>query len=68
MTLSLSDSFYHYFFLVKVLLVPEGHMMTVAFTIGLTTQDLKNHFANELRVPSDFIQITLNGDHTLLVL
>lgn len=41
-------------------------MMTVAFMIGLTTQDLKNHLANELRVPSEFIQITLNGDHTLL--
>ncbi|MCI4381860.1 hypothetical protein PGIGA_G00256870 [Pangasianodon gigas] len=56
---------------VKILLMPEGHMMTVAFTIGLTTQDLKNHFANELRVPSDFIQITLNGnaveDHQTLM-
>lgn len=40
-------------------------MMTVAFMIGLTTQDLKNHFAGELRVPADFIQITLNGEHTL---
>lgn len=46
--------------------MPEGHMMTVAFTIGLTTLDLKNHFANELQVPSEFIQITLNGDHALL--
>ncbi|MCJ8735972.1 hypothetical protein PDJAM_G00253630 [Pangasius djambal] len=56
---------------VKILLMPEGHMMTVAFTIGLTTQDLKNHFANELRVPSDFIQLTLSGnaveDHQTLM-
>ncbi|KAF4081393.1 hypothetical protein AMELA_G00160860 [Ameiurus melas] len=56
---------------VKILLMPEGHMMTVAFMIGLTTQDLKNHFANELRVPSDFIHITLNGnaveDHQTLM-
>ncbi|KAI4873594.1 hypothetical protein NFI96_008799, partial [Prochilodus magdalenae] len=56
---------------VKVLLMPEGHMMTMAFTIGLTSQDLKNHFANELRVPSDIIQITLNGqivdDHQTLL-
>ncbi|KAK3558406.1 hypothetical protein QTP86_018012 [Hemibagrus guttatus] len=56
---------------VKVLLMPEGHMMTVAFMIGLTTEDLKNHFANELRVPSDFIQLTLNGnsaeDHQTLM-
>ncbi|XP_027029299.2 IQ and ubiquitin-like domain-containing protein isoform X1 [Tachysurus fulvidraco] len=47
---------------VKILLMPEGHMMTVAFMIGLTTKDLKNHFANELRVPADFIQLTLNGN------
>ncbi|XP_053340517.1 IQ and ubiquitin-like domain-containing protein [Clarias gariepinus] len=56
---------------VKILLMPEGHMMTVAFMIGLTTQDLKNLFSNELRVPSDVIQITLNGnaieDHQTLM-
>ncbi|XP_022527970.2 IQ and ubiquitin-like domain-containing protein isoform X1 [Astyanax mexicanus] len=46
---------------VKILIMPEGHMMTMAFTIGLTAQDLKNHFASELRVPSDIIQIKLNG-------
>ncbi|XP_066525316.1 IQ motif and ubiquitin-like domain-containing protein isoform X2 [Hoplias malabaricus] len=45
----------------QILLMPEGQMMTKAFTIGLTTQDLKSHFANELRVPSDIIHITLNG-------
>ncbi|XP_062858594.1 IQ and ubiquitin-like domain-containing protein isoform X4 [Trichomycterus rosablanca] len=56
---------------VKILLMPDGHMMTVAFSIGLTTQDLKNHFANELRVPADIIQITLDGkavdDHETLM-
>ncbi|XP_026874591.2 IQ and ubiquitin-like domain-containing protein isoform X2 [Electrophorus electricus] len=56
---------------VKILLMPEGHMMTKAFIIGLTTQDLKNHFASELRVPSDVIKITLNGkaveDHQTLM-
>lgn len=36
-------------------------MMTMAFTIGLTTEDLKNHFATELRVPSNVIQIMLSG-------
>lgn len=46
--------------------MPDGHMMTAAFMIGLTTRDLKDHFANELRVPLDFIKITQNGDHTLL--
>ncbi|KAI5627059.1 IQ and ubiquitin-like domain-containing protein isoform X1 [Silurus asotus] len=56
---------------VKILLLPDGHMMTVAFMIGLTIQDLKNNFSNELRVPSELIQITLNGnaleDHQTLM-
>uniref|UniRef100_A0A4W4GMX6 Ubiquitin-like domain-containing protein n=1 Tax=Electrophorus electricus TaxID=8005 RepID=A0A4W4GMX6_ELEEL len=63
--------FPYYIFPVKILLMPEGHMMTKAFIIGLTTQDLKNHFASELRVPSDVIKITLNGkaveDHQTLM-
>lgn len=41
--------------------LPDGHMMTIAFAIGLTIQDLKEHFSNELKVPSDVIQILLNG-------
>lgn len=36
-------------------------MITVAFTIGLTVLDLKKHFSFEMRVPSDIIQITLEG-------
>ncbi|XP_057185182.1 IQ and ubiquitin-like domain-containing protein isoform X2 [Triplophysa rosa] len=56
---------------VKILLMPDRHMITVAFTIGLTILDLKNHFAFELRVPSDNIQITLDekcvdDDQTLM--
>uniref|UniRef100_A0A671T0G8 IQ motif and ubiquitin domain containing n=1 Tax=Sinocyclocheilus anshuiensis TaxID=1608454 RepID=A0A671T0G8_9TELE len=46
---------------VKILLMPERHMITVAFTIGLTILDMKKHFSSELRVPSDIIQITLDG-------
>lgn len=46
---------------VKILLMPERHMITLAFTIGLTILDLKKHFSSELRVPSDIIQITLDG-------
>ncbi|KAK2842772.1 hypothetical protein Q5P01_012972 [Channa striata] len=46
---------------VKVVLVPEGHVMTVAFAIGLSIQELKNHFALELRVPAEVLQISVDG-------
>lgn len=46
---------------VKILLMPEGHMMTMAFAIGLTVKELKYHFANELKVPSELIQISQSG-------
>ncbi|XP_067236608.1 IQ motif and ubiquitin-like domain-containing protein isoform X1 [Chanodichthys erythropterus] len=56
---------------VKILLMPERHMITLAFTIGLTILDLKKHFSFELRVPSDIIQISLDeksvdDDQTLM--
>ncbi|XP_035283146.1 IQ and ubiquitin-like domain-containing protein isoform X1 [Anguilla anguilla] len=43
------------------MLLPEGHVMTLAFAIGFTIQDLKNHFANELKISSDIIQVSLDG-------
>uniref|UniRef100_A0A3B4XZN0 IQ motif and ubiquitin domain containing n=1 Tax=Seriola lalandi dorsalis TaxID=1841481 RepID=A0A3B4XZN0_SERLL len=46
---------------VKVVLVPEGHVMTVAFAIGLSIQELKFHLAAELRVPAEVLQISLDG-------
>lgn len=46
---------------VKLVLVPEGHVMTVAFAIGLTIQELKHHLALELRVPPDVLRISLDG-------
>ncbi|XP_029288907.1 IQ and ubiquitin-like domain-containing protein isoform X2 [Cottoperca gobio] len=46
---------------VKVVLVPEGHVMTVAFAIGLSIQELKLHLAAELRVPAEVLQISLDG-------
>lgn len=46
---------------VKVVLVPEGHVMTVAFAIGLSIQELKRHLAAELRVPADVLQISVDG-------
>ncbi|XP_076588894.1 IQ motif and ubiquitin-like domain-containing protein isoform X1 [Chaetodon auriga] len=46
---------------VKVVLVPEGHVMTVAFAIGLSIEELKRHLAAELRVPAEVLQISLDG-------
>ncbi|XP_039989271.1 IQ and ubiquitin-like domain-containing protein [Xiphias gladius] len=46
---------------VKLVLVPEGHVMTVAFAIGLSIQELKSHLASELRVPVEVLQISLDG-------
>ncbi|XP_041795735.1 IQ and ubiquitin-like domain-containing protein [Chelmon rostratus] len=46
---------------VKVLLVPEGHVMTVAFAIGLSIEELKRHLASELRVPAEVLQLSLDG-------
>ncbi|XP_067446972.1 IQ motif and ubiquitin-like domain-containing protein isoform X1 [Thunnus thynnus] len=46
---------------VKLVLVPEGHVMTVAFAIGLSIQELKRHLASELRVPAEVLQISLDG-------
>lgn len=59
-------SFVHYndhqrFLAVKIMLMPDGHMMTIAFAIGVTTRELKEHFANELKVPSGVIQLSLDG-------
>ncbi|XP_067236610.1 IQ motif and ubiquitin-like domain-containing protein isoform X3 [Chanodichthys erythropterus] len=60
-----------WYYYVKILLMPERHMITLAFTIGLTILDLKKHFSFELRVPSDIIQISLDeksvdDDQTLM--
>uniref|UniRef100_A0A665U3P6 Ubiquitin-like domain-containing protein n=1 Tax=Echeneis naucrates TaxID=173247 RepID=A0A665U3P6_ECHNA len=46
---------------VKVVLVPEGHVMTAAFAIGLSIQELKRHLAAELRVPVEVLQVSLDG-------
>ncbi|XP_070828220.1 IQ motif and ubiquitin-like domain-containing protein isoform X2 [Chaetodon trifascialis] len=46
---------------VKVVLVPEGHVMTVAFAIGLSIEELKRHLAAELRVPAEVLQISVDG-------
>ncbi|XP_012994505.1 IQ and ubiquitin-like domain-containing protein isoform X3 [Esox lucius] len=56
---------------VKIMLMPEGHMMTMAFAIGLSIKELKCNFSNELKVPTEVIQISLSGrvieDHRNLI-
>ncbi|KAL2093306.1 hypothetical protein ACEWY4_010618 [Coilia grayii] len=56
---------------VKIMLMPEGHMMTIAFTIGVSARELKEHFANELKIPPEIIRLSLDGknvgdDQTLI--
>ncbi|XP_023199859.1 IQ and ubiquitin-like domain-containing protein isoform X2 [Xiphophorus maculatus] len=46
---------------VKVVLVPGGHVMTMAFAIGLTIEEMKHHLASELKVPLEVLQLYLNG-------
>ncbi|KAL4656754.1 IQ and ubiquitin-like domain-containing protein [Arapaima gigas] len=56
---------------VKVALLPDGHMVTKAFSTVLPIQELKNHFAKELKIPSDAIEVLLDGstvpDHETLI-
>uniref|UniRef100_A0A3B5B2X6 IQ motif and ubiquitin domain containing n=1 Tax=Stegastes partitus TaxID=144197 RepID=A0A3B5B2X6_9TELE len=52
---------------VKVVLVPEGHVMTVAFAIGLSIQELKRHLASELRVPVEVLQVSLDEEQKSLM-
>ncbi|XP_018602637.1 IQ and ubiquitin-like domain-containing protein [Scleropages formosus] len=47
---------------VKVKLLPDGRIVTAAFSTALTIQDLKIYFSKELKIPSDVIEILLYGD------
>lgn len=53
-------------FAVKVVLVPDGHVMTMAFPIRLSIQDLKCLLASELRVPAEVLRISLDGTEHFL--
>ncbi|KAM4734897.1 IQ motif and ubiquitin-like domain-containing protein isoform 2-T2 [Anableps anableps] len=46
---------------VKVLLMPEGHVMTMAFAIGVSIEEIKHHLASELKVPLAVLQLSMNG-------
>ncbi|CAH2278169.1 IQ and ubiquitin-like domain-containing [Pelobates cultripes] len=46
---------------VKVMLVPDGQVVTMAFSIGYSVQNLKNYFAAEMKIPETVIRITFEG-------
>ncbi|XP_078595127.1 IQ motif and ubiquitin-like domain-containing protein [Branchiostoma floridae x Branchiostoma japonicum] len=46
---------------VKFVLMPSGHVTTLACALSQTMLQLKDHFSVELRMPAELILITLNG-------
>ncbi|CAM4475487.1 unnamed protein product [Lepidochelys olivacea] len=46
---------------VKIMLVPEIQMITMAFNIGQTVRKLKQCFASQLKVPPDVLQVVFQG-------
>ncbi|XP_053575168.1 IQ and ubiquitin-like domain-containing protein [Bombina bombina] len=46
---------------VKVMLVPDGQVVTLAFSIGYTVEELKKYFAPQLKVPEAVICIMFEG-------
>lgn len=56
---------------VKVMLVPVGQVITIAFSIGKSVGNLKNDFASQMKIPETVIRIMFEGraveDHETLV-
>ncbi|XP_053320863.1 IQ and ubiquitin-like domain-containing protein [Spea bombifrons] len=46
---------------VKVMLVPDGQVVTLAFSIGYSVENLKNYFATQMKIPETVIQIMFEG-------
>ncbi|XP_068132480.1 IQ motif and ubiquitin-like domain-containing protein isoform X2 [Hyperolius riggenbachi] len=46
---------------VKVMLVPDGQVVTIAFSIGKSVGDLKNYFASQMKIPETVLQIMFEG-------
>ncbi|XP_030072342.1 IQ motif and ubiquitin-like domain-containing protein [Microcaecilia unicolor] len=46
---------------VKIMLVPHGHVITMAFAISCTAGNLKEHFASKLKIPRTVIQFMFEG-------
>ncbi|KAM9313229.1 IQ motif and ubiquitin-like domain-containing protein [Gastrophryne carolinensis] len=56
---------------VKVVLSPDGQVVTIAFSIGKSVGNLKSYFASQMKIPESVIQIIFEGgaveDHKTLV-
>ncbi|MEE6507724.1 hypothetical protein FKM82_029756 [Ascaphus truei] len=46
---------------VKVMLVPDGQVVTMAFSIGYSVESLKKYFASQLKIPEAVIRIMFEG-------
>ncbi|XP_077117174.1 IQ motif and ubiquitin-like domain-containing protein [Ranitomeya variabilis] len=46
---------------VKVMLTPDGQVITVAFSIGKSIEHLKNYFASQMKIPEAVIRIMFEG-------
>ncbi|OCT89049.1 IQ and ubiquitin-like domain-containing protein [Xenopus laevis] len=46
---------------VKIILAPDGDVVTLAFSISFSIRDLKNYFASQLKIPETIIQIMFEG-------
>ncbi|KAG8577465.1 hypothetical protein GDO81_010190 [Engystomops pustulosus] len=46
---------------VKVMLTPDGQVITVAFSIGKSIEHLKNYFASQMKIPEAALRIMFEG-------
>uniref|UniRef100_A0A8D0HRG4 IQ motif and ubiquitin domain containing n=1 Tax=Sphenodon punctatus TaxID=8508 RepID=A0A8D0HRG4_SPHPU len=53
---------------VKIMLLPDIQMITMAFSIDQTTGYLKQYFASQLKIPPDVLQVMFQGIETLMSL
>ncbi|CAJ0933356.1 unnamed protein product [Ranitomeya imitator] len=49
---------------IKVMLTPDGQVITVAFSIGKSIEHLKNYFASQMKIPEAVIRIMFEGDES----
>lgn len=50
---------------VKVVLLPDGHVMTLTAPTGLCIRHLKHHLSTELKVPAEELLMSLHGTRNL---
>lgn len=46
---------------VKLVLLPGGHVITMAVPLRLTVRDLKTQLARELQVPAEVLHVSVDG-------